>query len=297
MTELVLGTRGSALALWQARTAAETLARTGCEVRIAVVSTRGDRDRTRPFHEVGERGIFAHELEQALLAGEIDVAVHSAKDVPLEPPPALVLAACLTRGTAEDAWCGPAGSLTEVRPGARVGTGSIRRAAQLLSQRPDFEIVPIRGNVDTRLRLRSEHALDAVVLAAAGVERLGLEEHIGFCFDSRVLVPEPGQGIVTLQVRLGEESLVAGVGDEDAARALEAERFVAQALGGGCTVPVAAHARREEGRWLVLAFAQSPDGSRTETRAVSGDDLMRAAARVSEELVEAGLGAAERAVG
>ncbi len=295
MTELRLGTRGSALALWQARAAAERLGQGGGAARIEVISTRGDRDRTRPFREVGERGIFAHELEQALLAGEIDVAVHSAKDVGLEPPDGLVLAACLPRGTAEDAWCGPADRLDQVRTGARVGTGSVRRAAQLAALRPDLEMIPIRGNVDTRLALRAERDLDAVVLAAAGVERLGLSEHIGFLLDLDVVVPEPGQGIVALQVRRGEEALVRGAGDPDAARALEAERLVARALGGGCTVPVAAHARRDGSGWSVTGFAQAPDGGERATRTVRAEDPVEAAETVVRLLAEAGLGAPERA--
>jgi hydroxymethylbilane synthase len=297
VTELRLGTRGSALALWQARAAAAAIeAATGRETRIEVISTRGDQDRSRPFREVGERGIFAHELEQALLAGEIDVAVHSAKDVALEPPAALSLAACLPRGTAEDAWCGPADALAAVPSGARVGTGSVRRAAQLSTLRPDLEIVPIRGNVDTRLARRAERGLDAVVLAAAGVQRLGLDEHIGFLLDASVMVPEPGQGIVVLQVRRGDDALVAGAGDADALLALEAERLVARALGGGCTVPVAAHARREGTGWSVFGFAQAPDGSDRGTRRVDSEDLTGAAQAVADLLAEVGLGAPGRGV-
>lgn len=297
MTEIRLGTRGSALALWQARSAGAAIeAATGQETRIEVISTRGDRDRSRPFREVGERGIFAHELEQALLAGEIDVAVHSAKDVALDPPAALALAACLPRGTAEDAWCGPADALAAVPIGARVGTGSVRRAAQLSFVRPDLEIVPIRGNVDTRLARRAERRLHAVVLAAAGVQRLGLDEHIGFLLDAAVMVPEPGQGIVALQVRRGEEAIVIAAGDADALRVLEAERLVARALGGGCTVPVAAHARREGTGWSVFGFAQAPDGSDRGTRRVDSDDLIGAAEEVVRLLADVGLGASARGV-
>lgn len=256
MTALRIGTRSSRLAMAQAHMAAAALCELGHEVVIVPLSTQGDRDARRTFAEIGGRGIFASELEEALRDGRIDVAVHSAKDLTGEDAEGLCLAACLERADPRDAWVGPARSWDDVPVGARVATASIRRASQLLRIRPDLQIEPVRGNVETRLRKRTERELDAVILAAAGLDRLGLSDQIGFRIDPGEMPPESGQGTVVLQVRAGEESLVAGADHADSSLALHAERAVTRALAGGCTVPVAAHAARlADGRWRMLAFA------------------------------------------
>src|SRR6059058_43277 len=201
---LRIGSRGSRLALTQAELAAEQLRRDGVEIALVPITTAGDRDRTKPFGEIGSRGVFVKEIEEALLAGRIDVAVHSAKDMTSSDTEGLVVGAYLPREDPRDALCGA----SEVRPGMRVGTASIRRKAQLLALEPELSIEPLRGNIDTSLRKRGERGLDAVVLAACGLDRLGLGSEIGRRFDPDALLPEAGQGALALQVRAGEEGVV-----------------------------------------------------------------------------------------
>src|SRR5438552_4932863 len=199
-----VGSRGSRLALTQAELAAGRLRRPGVEIALVPITTAGDRDRTRPFGEIGTRGVFVKELEEALLAGRIDVAVHSAKDMTSTDADGLVVGAYTEREDARDALCGTAA----LRPGMRIGTASVRRRAQLLALEPELSIEPLRGNIDTRLRKRRERGLDAVVLAACGLDRLGLGEEIGHRFAAAELLPEAGQGALALQVRAGEAGLV-----------------------------------------------------------------------------------------
>jgi hydroxymethylbilane synthase len=229
---LRVGSRGSRLALTQADRAVEPLRRPGVEVALA-----GDLDRTRPFGQIGERGVFVKELEEALLAGRIDVAVHSAKDMTSTDVAGLVVGAYPPREDPRDALCGaPA-----LRPGMRIGTASVRRRAQLLALESSLLIEPLRGNIDTRLRKRTERGLDAVVLAACGLDRLGLDDAIGHRFDPDDLLPEAGQGALALQVRSGEEHLVADADDGETRRRVEAERRCVAVIGGGCLAPVAAY--------------------------------------------------------
>jgi hydroxymethylbilane synthase len=223
-------------------------------VAIVPLSTAGDRDVRRSFAEIGQRGIFATEIESALLDGRIDVAVHSAKDLTDEEDDRLVIAACLPRADPRDAWCGAATGWAEVPDGARVGTSSLRRHAQLTGLRPDLRVEPVRGNVETRLRKRTERGLDAVLLAACGLDRLGREDQIGFRIPITDMVPETGQGIIALQVRRGEEERVAAAGDRTAAATLAVERMVTLAIGGGCSVAVAVHAEPTGERWRVHVF-------------------------------------------
>src|SRR5436190_13587434 len=201
---LRIGSRGSRLALTQAELAAEQLRRDGVEIALVPITTAGDKDRTKPFGEIGSRGVFVKEIEEALLEGRIDVAVHSAKDMTSTDTEGLVVGAYLTRDDARDALCGAEG----LRPGMRIGTASVRRRAQLLSLQPELSVEPLRGNVDTRLRKRGERGLDAVVLAACGLDRLGLGAEIDRRFAPDELLPEAGQGALALQVRAGEEQLV-----------------------------------------------------------------------------------------
>jgi hydroxymethylbilane synthase len=235
-----LGTRGSKLALAQTRLVADALD----EVEIVPIATAGDRDtRAGRFDQIGDgRGVFTREIERALLAGEVDAAVHSAKDLTGDMPPGLVVAALLERDDPRDAVCGPFASLDEIPDGARVGTSSARRSARLRELRPGVEVVPLRGNVDTRLRKLDEGEADAIVLAAAGLRRLGLADRIAFLLDPEVFVPEAGQGAIAVQVRRGEEALVSALDHAPTRRAVEAEREWAAGVGGGCSVPVAAYA-------------------------------------------------------
>jgi hydroxymethylbilane synthase len=239
-----LGSRGSRLALRQAELAAEALRRPGVEIALVPITTSGDRDRTRPFGEIGERGVFVKELEEALLAGRIDIAVHSAKDMTSKDTEGLAVAAYLRRDDPRDALCGVA----ELVPGMRIGTASIRRRTQLLALEPALRIEPLRGNIDTRLRKRGERGLDAIVLAACGLDRLGLAREISRRFQPEELLPEAGQGAVALQTRAGELELAAEVDDGETRRCVEAERRCVAALGGGCLAPVAAH---HDGRRLT----------------------------------------------
>jgi hydroxymethylbilane synthase len=252
-----LGSRGSRLALTQAQVAADLLreARPELDIALIPITTTGDRDRRRPFGEIGSRGIFVKEIEEALLQGLVDVAVHSAKDMTSTLTDGLSVGAYLQRGDPRDALCGA----ERLRLGMRIGTASVRRKAQLLALEASLSIEPLRGNVDTRLRKRRERGLDAIVLAAAGLDRLGLDAEIGHRFDPDELVPEAGQGAVALQVRAGEEELVAAVDDAETRRRVEAERACVARIGGGCVAPVAAHhdgdaltalVADEDGTWI-----------------------------------------------
>jgi hydroxymethylbilane synthase len=268
-----VGSRGSRLALTQAEGAAARLRAPGIEIALVPITTAGDRDRTRPFGEIGERGVFVKELEEALLDGRVDVAVHSAKDMTSTDTDGLAVGAYIARDDPRDALCGADG----LHPGMRIGTASIRRRAQLLSLEPSLSIEPLRGNVDTRLRKRRERGLDAVVLAACGLDRLGLGGEIGHRFDPEEVVPEAGQGALALQVRAGEEHLVGAADHEPTRRRVEAERACVAAIGGGCLAPVAAYHDGERLTGLVAA----EDGSWIERR--TGDDP----AAVARELLAA----------
>jgi len=257
-----VGSRGSRLALTQAELAAARLRAPGIEIALVPITTAGDRDRTKPFGEIGSRGVFVKELEEALLEHRIDVAVHSAKDMTAADPDGLSVGAYLARDDPRDALCGA----DALRPGMRVGTASVRRRAQLLALEPTLSIEPLRGNIDTRLRKRGERGLEAVVLAACGLDRLGLGAEIGRRFDPGELLPEAAQGALALQVRAGEEHLAAAADDAETRRRVEAERAVVAAVGGGCLAPVAAF---HDGATLTGLVA-AEDGSWLERR--TGDD-------------------------
>ena len=275
---LRIGSRGSRLALTQASLAAEQLRVPGREIALVPITTAGDRDRRSPFGQIGERGVFVKELEEALLEGRIDAAVHSAKDMTSTDTAGLAVGAYLPREDPRDALCGA----ERLAPGMRIGTASVRRRAQLLALEPELSIEPLRGNIDTRLRKRGERGLDAVVLAACGLDRLGLEQEIGHRFDPDDVLPEAGQGALAVQVRAGEESLVAVADDAETRRRVEAERMCVAVVGGGCLAPVAAHhdgtvlvglVADEDGRWIERRSGDDP--------AALGEELARLAARSS----------------
>ena len=257
-----VGSRGSRLALTQAELASSRLRGSGIEIALIPITTAGDRDRTKPFGEIGSRGVFVKELEEALLENRIDVAVHSAKDMTSSDPEGLTVGAYLERDDPRDALCGAG----EIRPGMRIGTASARRKAQLLALEPSLSIEPLRGNIDTRLRKRGERGLDAVVLAACGLDRLGLAREIGRRFDPCELLPEAAQGALALQVRAGDEHLVGALDHAETRRRVEAERAAVAAVGGGCLAPVAAH---HDGATLT-ALVAAEDGSWLER--LTGDD-------------------------
>jgi hydroxymethylbilane synthase len=260
--QIRVGSRGSRLALTQAELACDRLRGPGIEIALIPITTAGDRDRTKPFGEIGERGVFVKELEEALLDGRIDVAVHSAKDMTSTDTDGLVVGAYPVREDPRDALCGT----DAVRPEMRIGTASVRRRAQLLALEPTLSIEPLRGNIDTRLRKRGERGLDAVVLAACGLDRLGLGAEIGHRFDPDELLPEAGQGALALQVRVGEEELVTAANDPETHRRVAAERRCVALIGGGCLAPIAAYHDGERLTGLVA----DPDGRWVERR--SGDD-------------------------
>jgi hydroxymethylbilane synthase len=273
-----VGSRGSRLALTQASLAADRLRGPGREIALVPITTAGDRDRRSPFGQIGERGVFVKELEEALLAGRIDVAVHSAKDMTSSDTAGLAVGAYLEREDPRDALCGATG----LRPGMRIGTASVRRRAQLLALEPGLAVEPLRGNIDTRLRKRGERGLDAVVLAACGLDRLGLVDEIGHRFEPGELLPEAGQGAVAIQVRAGEEELVSAADDAETRRRVEAERACVAAVGGGCLAPVAAYhdgsklvglVADENGRWLERRSGEDPGAL--------GEELARLAAERS----------------
>jgi hydroxymethylbilane synthase len=275
---LRLGSRGSRLALTQASLAAEQMRMPGREIALVPITTAGDRDRRSPFGQIGERGVFVKELEEALLEGRIDAAVHSAKDMTSTDTAGLAVGAYLPREDPRDALCGA----DRLAPGMRIGTASVRRRAQLLALEPELSVEPLRGNIDTRLRKRGERGLDAVVLAACGLDRLGLAHEIGLRFDPAELLPEAGQGALAVQVRAGDEGLVAAADDAETRRRVEAERTCVAIVGGGCLAPVAAHhdgtvlvglIADEDGRWIERRSGDDP--------AALGEELARLAARSS----------------
>jgi hydroxymethylbilane synthase len=241
---------------------AASLRRPGIEIALVPITTSGDRDRTRPFGEIGTRGVFVKELEEALLDGRIDVAVHSAKDMTSTDTEGLAVGAYPAREDPRDALCGA----VELRPDMRIGTASVRRTAQLLALEPSLSIEPLRGNIDTRLRKRVERGLDAVMLAACGLDRLGLSDQIGRRFETEEVLPEAGQGALALQVRAGEEHRVASADDSETRRRVEAERLCVSLVGGGCLAPVAAY---HDGA-VLTALVAAEDGSWVERR--RGDD-------------------------
>ncbi|MGH7502494.1 MAG: hydroxymethylbilane synthase [Longimicrobiales bacterium] len=269
MTELRLGTRGSALALWQTRRVAADLAAFVQDRAIVerIIRTRGDDDRDAPLPEIGGKGVFTDELERALLGGEVDLAVHSLKDLPIEPRAGLAIAAVCVRDDARDAMVSRIGeSLHALRAGAVVGTSSTRRTAQLLCVRPDLDVRPIRGNVETRIAKVDAGDYDATVLAAAGLLRLGLEGRVADWLPLETFLPAPGQGALAVQCRADDAAvlrLLSNLDDADARRCTVAERSFLAGLGGGCSLPVAAYATIDHDSIHLRGFVGALNGRRT----------------------------------
>lgn len=292
MKRVLIGSRGSPLALWQARFIGRHLEghHPGMEVRIEVVRTSGDKlSAATPARGVSTKGLFVKEIEEALLDRKIDLAVHSLKDLPAELPAGLCIGAVPAREDPRDALVGRRRirSLEELARGARLGTSSLRRTVQLHFLRPDLTVEPIRGNVDTRIRKMKEQALEGVVLAVAGLRRLQLEESISYIFPIDQLVPAIGQGALALEIREDDEEvgkMVLALEDAVARRCTDAERLFLRRLGGGCQVPMGAHASLQDSQGTFLAFVSSPDG---------GNFVRKVAAGKASEIDELALSVAE----
>jgi hydroxymethylbilane synthase len=274
--KLTIGTRGSKLALWQSeyiRARIEGL--TGLEVRIKVIKTTGDKILDVPLSKVGGKGLFTKEIEVELDAGTVDLAVHSMKDVPTEMPPGLVMAAMPERVDPRDVIVSGAGYTLDTMPeGARVGTSSLRRVAQVRALRPDVEIVDIRGNLDTRMRKAETGEVDVVILAAAGITRLGWAERITHYIPTSQMVSAVGQGAIGIEIREDDEfmqGVCARLADPDTMTCVTAERVVMRTLEGGCQVPIGAYARIEGGALVMDGMVGSVDGATILRARVEGD--------------------------
>jgi hydroxymethylbilane synthase len=270
-----IGTRGSKLARWQSDWVAERLQARGAQVEIIEISTRGDVQQHDTVASLETTGVFTKEIQSALLAGEVDLAVHSLKDLPTQPVEGLTLAAVPLRENLADALVTSAAALlTDLPPSAKIGTGSLRRRAQLLNVRPDFQVLPIRGNVDTRLKKLDDGEYDAIVLAAAGLIRLGVAERITEYLEPPRMLPAPGQGALAIECRADDAgSLAAAAGLDDAAARLAttAERTVLSALHGGCSAPIGAWGRFVNRQLHLDALVASVDGRRVLCAADSVD--------------------------
>ena len=296
-----IGTRGSALALWQAKTVAANLEARGTPTEIVVIKTGGDRLQEAPLSEAGGKRLFVKELEDALLSADIDLAVHSAKDMSAVLPDGLTIAAVLPREDPRDALVlardtmvvNFEAALAHIGEMPAIATGSIRRIAQLTAVLPQARFVPIRGNVDTRLRKLDGGEYQALVLAAAGLKRLGFETRVSAPIPLDVCIPAPGQGIVAIEIRDGDRETresVAPIANDEAARSLEAERAVVTALGGGCQLPLGAIAVHDRDSLSIHAVVAWPDGRDAIRRSVNGPTQQAGALgeKLADALVTAG---------
>jgi hydroxymethylbilane synthase len=264
---LRIGTRGSLLAKWQAEFVRKRLfSATGMEAEIVVIKTQGDKFASSPLAQIGGKGIFIKELEDALLDESIDVAVHSVKDIPTEVHSRLSFPAVFRREDVRDCLVSASGStLADLRQGARIGTGSLRRQSQLRHLRPDLDVRELRGNVDTRLRKAQSGEYDAILLAKAGLDRLGWSDRITETFSPDIFLPAVGQGAIAAECRLSDSEAAEVLGtldDAESRAAIIAERALLSALQGGCQVPIGAWARTERGEFVLEACVCSVDGAR-----------------------------------
>jgi hydroxymethylbilane synthase len=267
---LTIGSRGSKLALWQANWVAARLKELGEPTRIEIIRTTGDKITDVALSQVGSKGLFTKEIEEALLAGTIDLAVHSLKDLPTELPPGLAIAAIPPREEPRDAIVGS--TLGDLADGAKVGTSSLRRASQLRAVRPDLVVESVRGNVDTRLRKLDEGQYDAIVLAGAGLCRLGWDDRIAELLPVETMCPAVGQGALAIETREEGAALETcnRLDDASTRAAVTSERAVLAALGGGCQVPIGAHATVNGDCLHLRAVVLSPDGKQVVRREAEG---------------------------
>lgn len=291
-----IATRRSALAMWQANHVRDLLYSHHPEIEIELVPivTRGDRVLDRPLAEIGGKGLFLKELEHSMLDHESDLAVHSMKDMPAEMTPGLVLEVSLPRANPFDAWICPAGHTLQSLPsGSRVGTSSLRRECQLAALRPDLEVIPLRGNVDTRLAKVKAGEYDAIILACAGLERLGLGENITQVLEAPDWLPAVTQGIIGLQCRSDDDdikALIHPLADAAASVQSSAERVVAAMLQGSCQVPLGVYATLSGDQVMVDAMVGTPDGKHSLRASATGaqQDAQQIASTVASELLDAG---------
>ncbi len=296
--KLRIGSRGSQLALWQAHHISALLRGAGHEVELEIIKTTGDRLQEITFAQVGavtgSKGIFTKEIEEALAEGRVDLAVHSLKDLPTELPPGFALAATPKRVDARDVFVSVKyGSIAELPAGAKVGTSSARRRAQLSSFRPDLELVEFRGNVDTRLRKLGEGQVDGILLAAAGLDRLEKTEWVRERIEPEIICPATGQGSLGIEIRLGDEKTASALeflNDGPTRFAITAERTALNALGGGCQTPIGAHCRAIEGEYEILGVVAAPDGSRIIKARQTGTDAVAIGKALARELIAGGAG-------
>ena len=295
---LRIGSRGSKLALWQAEWVAARLGELGASCRIEIIRTTGDRITDAALAKIGGKGLFTREIEEALLEDRVDLAVHSMKDLPTAMPEGLVIAAVPPREDSRDAVVGR--RLQELGPGARVGTSSLRRAAQLRLLRPDLVVEPLRGNVDTRLRRLEQGDFEAIVLAKAGLRRLGWEARIAEVLPAEVMLPAVGQGALAVETRREGAAfeLCRRLDDSASRQAVTAERALLTALGGGCQVPIAAYATVTDGMLRLRALVVSPDGALAVRDEVGGPakEAARLGAELGRRLLDAGAEAILEAV-
>jgi len=293
-----IGTRGSILARWQAEfVRKQILQATGVDAEIVIVKTTGDKLTHASFAEIGGQGVFIKELEDALLHEEIDLAVHSVKDVPTEVPSRLCFPVICRRNDVRDCLVvnKPGQTLATLRKGARVGTSSLRRQAQILHVRPDLDVRDLRGNVDTRLRKVESGEYDAILLAKAGLDRLGLSARVAEILEPEILMPAVGQGAIGVQARVRDEEMgtaISSLDDFETRQSIVAERSLLGALQGGCQVPLGAWARIERGELVIDAVVVSPDGQKVVRQKGSAppDQARELGHHVAELLWNAGAG-------
>jgi hydroxymethylbilane synthase len=294
--QLTFATRPSVLARWQTARVIQLLqaAHPGLECTEQVITTTGDRVLDQPLPEIGGKGLFTSELEEALLSGKIHAAVHSLKDLPVQDTPGLVIAAIPHRESAHDALVSAESwTLSSLPDGASVGTCSLRRTAQLLVRRPDLNILPLRGNVDTRVRKALNGQYDAIVLAQAGLTRLGLQSHISEVFPLEVMLPAPGQGALAVQCRTDDHEtleLLSAIHDPLTAAAVNAERTFLSGLGGGCSLPVAAFAEKNDGTIILTGAVISTDGKQAIRLSAVDHEPHRLGERLANLVLERGAG-------
>jgi hydroxymethylbilane synthase len=292
MARLRIGSRGSQLALWQAHHISALLHAQDHVVELEIIKTTGDKILDMALAKVGTKGMFTKEIEDALAEGRVDLAVHSLKDLPTELSPGFEIAAITKRENSQDVFCScKYGSIAELVRGARVGTSSLRRQAQLKVLRPDLEIHPLRGNVDTRLRKLSEGEYDAIILAAAGLNRLGKTELVKQVIPKEIMCPAAGQGALGIEIRAGDtvtRQYLAFLDDADARASTTCERALLNKLGGGCQVPIGAAAEVRNGRLHLDAIVANPDGSKILRESRDGDDAEKLGQEVGEILLSRG---------
>ena len=292
MARLRIGSRGSQLALWQANHISALLRGQGHEVQIEVIKTTGDKITDVALAQVGAKGMFTKEIEEALAEGRVDLAVHSLKDLPTEVLPEFEIAIITEREDPYDVFCSSQyKSIAELPRRARVGTSSLRRQAQLKALRPDLEIEPLRGNVDTRLRKLASGDYDAIILAAAGLNRLGKKEFIRQVIPVETMCPAAGQGALAIEIRAGDAAIAKHIRflDNETARiSITCERALLKKLGGGCQVPIGAFAEVRDGRLHLQAVVAHPDGTTVLRESRDGSDPVQLGELVGDALLQQG---------